>query len=288
MQDKPMRGKVPPLKDLVLLKPATHNKGRPKNDTISKLISKYMHKENDDPYYSCVAVSKCGWIRSGNAQLNRVLRHAASCKHLTDEQRGLAGSEAASSSLGAKLEKFSIVTPPSDNAPGPAAEAKTPVPGKAKSRLELDFTTAGRKELARKVDHCVMKLICVNGLIPHIIDSDEWKELMATLNSRYKPTPSTTFTQTYIPQEAAHVRQKQLAHLQQSQNLTLTFDGHTTRRNQSVYTVHVTTADRDSYFLDGHEGSTERHTAEWVAEKIMHARLRLLLLATMTTAHRHF
>jgi hypothetical protein len=52
-------------------------------------------------------------------------------------------------------------------------------------------------------------------------------------------------------------------------NLTLTFDGNTTRKPHSVYTVHATTPSRETYFLDAHEASDERHTTQWVTDKLL-------------------
>ena len=41
------------------------------------------------------------------------------------------------------------------------------------------------------VDLMIMKLICVCGVIPKVIDSPEWKALMNLLNSVYNPHPLT-------------------------------------------------------------------------------------------------
>ena len=114
-----------------------------------------------------------------------------------------------------------------------------------------------------------MKLICVAGLVPRILDSREWKEFMATANLKYHPTPSDKFEEEIIPNEAAFVRKQVMEILRKEENLTLTFDGNSTRKPQSVYTVHVTTKDRDSYFVDGYEGSDEHHTAVWIKDKVL-------------------
>jgi hypothetical protein len=129
-----------------------------------------------------------------------------------------------------------------------------------------------RKLFQAKVDHVIMRLICVRGLIPHIIDSPEWKELMGLLNGLYHPTPSDAFSDKHIPSEAVFVREKQIKILRGINNLTLTFDGNTTRKPHSIYTVHATTPSRVTYFLDAHEGSSERHTQEWVTNKLRHVR----------------
>jgi hypothetical protein len=65
-----------------------------------------------------------------------------------------------------------------------------------------------QKAYQAKVDHIIMRLICVRGLVPHILDSPEWKELMRTLNGQYHPTSSDLFEQKFIPQEAIYVREK--------------------------------------------------------------------------------
>ena len=78
-----------------------------------------------------------------------------------------------------------------------------------------------------KVDHIIMRLICVCGLIPNLIDSAEWKELMHVLNGNYKPTSGDTFADKHIPCEANYVHEKQIKILCRIDNLTLTFDGNT-------------------------------------------------------------
>src|SRR6266511_1764060 len=102
-----------------------------------------------------------------------------------------------------------------------------------------------------------MQLLCVHGLILNVLDSPEWKELMNKLNGIYKPSSSDLFHDSFIPQEAVFVRSKQIELLRAEENLTLTFDGTTIRSNDSFYTAHATTPSRQSFFLDGHEGSGE-------------------------------
>ena len=129
-----------------------------------------------------------------------------------------------------------------------------------------------RKIFQMKVDHIIMRLICACSLVPHIIDSPEWKELMGLLNGSYHPTSADIFADKHIPCEAVFVREKQINILRNIQNLTLTFDGNTTRKPHSIYTVHATTPEWATYFLDGHEDSGERHTQEWVTNKLLKVR----------------
>ncbi|KAJ3748345.1 hypothetical protein DFH05DRAFT_1588223 [Lentinula detonsa] len=118
--------------------------------------------------------------------------------------------------------------------------------GVAKERL------AGKPEAEwqQLLDFCIMKAICLQGLLPKILDSNEWRELIAVATkNRLKSTTTDAFEQKHIPHEAAHIHKETISLLRKEYNLTLlTFDGGDTRGPYSVYTVHVTTADRKTYF----------------------------------------
>ena len=116
-------------------------------------------------------------------------------------------------------------------------------------------------------DLMIMQLICVRGLVPNILDSPEWKELMNILNPSYNPTSAETFSNKIIPKEAAFVRKEQLKVLQESENITITFDGNNTRRD-SIYFVHAT-IDQNSYFVEGHIGSDAHHTTKWITDRLL-------------------
>jgi hypothetical protein len=201
-----------------------------------------------------------------------MLLHTAYCAFLNPELKEYGKLKAAAAgSLGAQLELGEIAP---DSAAG--SQSKDPVKPKPtdarQSQLELDFRRVGTAQLQQKIDHCIVKLICVNGLVPHILDSPEWEEFMAVANPKYKVTPSDKFEDQYIPAEAQYVQQKVMEVLCSSENLTLSFDGVSTRKPESVYTMHVTTKERNSYFINGYEGSDEHHTAAWVTDKISKVR----------------
>lgn len=219
-------------------------------------------------------------VRQGNAQLDRVLKHATTCKALQLHDVDLwreAIQESGQSSLGAKLEEEPVAAQEKVTT-GVEGDGKPPLK-KLKSQTTLDvdwLRQVGKKNkdeqlnlYKAKVDHVIMRLICVRGLLPSIIDSPEWRELMGLLNNTYHPTSADTFADKHIPQEAVYVREKQIERLRSINNLTLTFDGNTTQKPQSIYTVHATTPSHESYFLDAHEGSDERHTTEWVKDKLL-------------------
>ena len=124
-----------------------------------------------------------------------------------------------------------------------------------------------------EVDHIIMQLICVQGLVSNLLDPPEWKELMHKLNGLYHLSNSDDFSEWFIPQEAAYIHQKQIDLLKQEHNLTLTFDGTTIHKSQSFYTAHATTSSWSTYFVDGHEGTGEHHDKVWVMDKLLLVRL---------------
>jgi hypothetical protein len=214
-------------------------------------------------------------IRQGNAQLDRVLKHATSCKVLQLHDVDLWQDAIEASGQGALGAKLMVMTPTEES----IELVSEPSSKKLKSQSTLDvdrLRDVGKKardeqvqHYQARVDHVIMRLICVRGLVPNVTDSSEWKELMGLLNDVYHPTSADTFADKHIPREAVFVRQQQIEKLRTINNLSLSFDGTGTRRQDSLYTVHATTPSRESYFLDAYQGSDERHTTEWVKDKLL-------------------
>jgi hypothetical protein len=204
---------------------------------MSRLIVKYQDEDSKKGSWGCVAqASGCTFLRQGNAQLERALKHATTCKILQANHTELwreAIQESGQNSLGARLENDL----PAKKSPMEVSADEPPVKRlKGQGTLNLaDLRETGKKvkEEARqlfqdKVDHVIMRLICVRGLVPHVIDSPEWKELMGLLNGSYHATSATAFADKHIPREAVYVRERQIKILHTINNLTLTFDGNTT------------------------------------------------------------
>jgi hypothetical protein len=222
--------------------------------------------------------SECDFVRQGNASLARCLKHAISCKFLEKSHPKAfeaAGKAAGECSLGATLEAAAETESSAIGAPSGNTSKRQKMDGQSTLNVN-QIREAGKQKKAElhelwqnKVDHVIMRLVCVRGLVPHILDTDEWKELVHLLNPVYHPTSSSTFEDKIIPKEAAFVRQKQLEILRNSENLVLTFDGTSIRNPASFYTAHASTPDRRSFFLDAHVGSDERHTAEWISQNLI-------------------
>jgi hypothetical protein len=88
--------------------------------------------------------------------------------------------------------------------------------------------------------------------------------MVEATKSKYNPLSLTIFTEKLVPAEAALVRLYQIRFLDTCVNLTLTFDSGSTRKPSSVYTIHITTADRETFFMEGCDATDEWHTTEFI------------------------
>ncbi|KAJ3870616.1 hypothetical protein F5051DRAFT_434495, partial [Lentinula edodes] len=223
--------------DHLILKAKSLGKGAKGKPSIAHLAVKYVSSINNSPYFGCTA-EKCSWLQDGNASEDRLLKHAADCKHLSPENHNYAALLQAGVALGAKI---GTSHPTRSKASVSASTSISIAPAEHAPEVKLggffaDFTGTGQKELQTRLDHCIMKLICVCGLVPNILDSDEWQEFMSIASPKYKVTLLSTFRDKHIPREAAHVHQETVKILRNHHNLTFTFDGNNTRGHESVYT----------------------------------------------------
>ncbi|KAG8993370.1 hypothetical protein FRB94_010824 [Tulasnella sp. JGI-2019a] len=90
------------------------------------------------------------------------------------------------------------------------------------------------------------------------------EKLLTDANSLYTPASATTLQDSHIPQQATFVREKQMVYLRTQENLTISFDGGTTRKPQSVYTMHVITPDCRVLLYKGDQSSAISHDAGYV------------------------
>jgi hypothetical protein len=135
--------------------------------------------------------------------------------------------------------------------------------------LDILVGETGRKLLQAQLNLAVINLICAACLPPTLVDYAEWKKVFAIANARYHPMSSTTLVDDHIPAEAARVRRLTIEYLKTQFDLTVSYDGATTKRPQSVYTVHFTTADGRSFLIEGNEASDESHTGEHISHVLL-------------------
>ncbi|ETW87535.1 hypothetical protein HETIRDRAFT_413849 [Heterobasidion irregulare TC 32-1] len=108
-----------------------------------------------------------------------------------------------------------------------AKDAEKKIPTKKQSEIKAD--------LQCQVNHCIMCLICMHGLVPNVIDSSEWKKLLTTLNPSIHPISSSTFVNKHIPKEAMLVHSLQEDHIKNSTYTTISFDRTNTRCLAHLY-----------------------------------------------------
>lgn len=261
---------------------------------MERLVNKHFGTDQKTvKNWTCTATG-CSYGGSNQPAMGRVLKHAVKCEHLKIESPDLFD-EAFRHSSGLSLSaQLTAVSPLMSTQPAHIEDSKLP---RDKSQQQLDIhglRQAGdkkRKEgdelFKKRVDKAIMRLICSRGLVLSMLDSDEWRDFVSTLSgTRYQGTSSTTFANLYIPAESSHVDLEQKRLLKNDKHLTLTFDGTTSRRPQSFYTVHATTSNRQSFLLGAYEGSGQRHTSEWIVQRLLQVRSKPLCRSNIETQSR--
>ena len=142
---------------------------------MTKLIVK-TYKGKKIMSYQCVAEG-CDHLCQRAPQSSRVLKHATKCSHLENNHHDLwqeALDTSGDHSLGAQLEALDLSVPSKLNLAASlpnVSSGKHPklLPGQTNLNVNM-FKAAGEKIkaaqteiLQSKIDHCIMRLICVCG-----------------------------------------------------------------------------------------------------------------------------
>lgn len=237
--------------------------GGAKVDPLLDLVSKmaYLKTNPTKLIVRCAgAAYGCTHTLAAPRWKTRVFKHAVGCNKLDNIDPTLCDkiqTVMAGESLGDHVKKNPLIA--TDDGPPPAKRVKeTPNPTKtptvpteplkpAKSTKQTSIFPIQHKArivaLKDQLDLDVLKLICVGGIPPSKVDSKEWKTMWEHGNPDYEPASTAVLTESQIPNEAARIETLQIEHLRTCENLTITFDGNTTKLPQSVYTVHVITPD---------------------------------------------
>ena len=247
------------LEDLVTLDTPKSGLGRKTNLAAERLSVACMHVGTKKNYWRCVA-PECKHFQAGNRQLSRILLHAMACSRLLPELKAFANDTAISvNSLGTKVIPKKIQV---DTEVG-VQHKKARIVQETLANVAI---TTGQAKYQDKVNHAIVELFAVSGVPAKVLDSLQWRKFIeVATRSKCNSPSSTMLTVKLIPAEAALVRKYQTDFLRTCVNLTLTFDGGSTRKPCSVYTLHITTAERETFFMEGHDATDERHTAEYIA-----------------------
>lgn len=227
----------------------------------------------------------------------RVINHASQCQKLDNIGDGTLRDQCLAKmigkSLGERVEKNPEQKAPEPSAKTPSEESDNPPPSKrprdatsvepqssstpstsvqpvTKPLKQATVVEYGRKAriqaLKDQLDFDAMIFVCVSGMAPSKVDLPEWKTMWKHGNAEYAPASAAVLTEVHIPNEAARISLLQLSFLQTQDNLTVTFDGNSTKRQDSAYTFHVWTPDRRVFLFETDESSLESHTGVKIAK----------------------
>jgi len=191
------------------------------------------------------------------------------CPHLTAKLKGFANDAAITqNSLGTKVN-LKEVQVDAENQGVPYKKVKT-----VQQMLTNIMTTTGRTKYQDEVNLAIVELFAVSRIPASILDSPQWKKFMGVaMCLKCNPLSSMILMEKLILAEAALVCKYQTNFLHTCLNLTLTFDGGSIRKPSSVYTIHIMTAERETFFMDGCDATGEHHTAEYIEGLVTKVRI---------------
>lgn len=255
-----------------------HHDGRPRDALLEELTRLLEIKTgNNGKTYKIYQCSAKGCVKTWNSRTKgRVLGHASQCLHHTTALRQKASAHLGAQSPAAHVEKHTPFVPDSiaartsslvtESTP-PASDSVTVItsgPNTFKPFLEQ-----GKAKLKHRADHATVVLFCVAGLPPNVISYPEYRNLSFILNPAYTPMSRSTLADTAIPSTQAHVQQQQTSYLQTQLNMTVSFDGGSTRKRQGFYSIHALTSDDRAFLQDVADGCGASHTAHWIHTKVL-------------------
>ena len=243
-----------------------------KDETILAKTPENQQEGSNLILIRCIGSQGCHQTWRGTRNCQHVLGHLAKCTYIDTKLWQDCIEELGSKAIRptTKTDKVFNVTPMDVDEPSTASVTTKKRKGNENSSGDGKLTTiavnGGRKKQKEKSDYHLMKCIVCCGIPPKVVDSAEWKDMMAALNPFYHSPSSTTLTEKLVVNEAAKVATAIDQFLSGCQNLTITFDGGKIRRPKSTYSVHVTTASRHTFCMELDDASQLSHTATYILE----------------------
>ncbi|KAF8601985.1 hypothetical protein BDV93DRAFT_474979, partial [Ceratobasidium sp. AG-I] len=217
--------------------------GRSRNELLDK-VTKPCRLITDPSVrrYRCRGEG-CGWSWAEPRSSYRVLKHTRQCAGLDPSLRQESEQHNAATSLAARIHTFNSET-----------SVLTPLENPEALRQKTE-----------KVNHALLKLLCDRMIPPSVVDCPKWKDFVHSLDENIDTASGSTIAVKFVTTEAAFICGESIKRLSQLQNLTLSFDGGTTRGGESVYTVHVTDPlTREAHLVECSEETGVSHTAEHI------------------------
>lgn len=127
----------------------------------------------------------------------------------------------------------------------------------------------------------LVPMIVTCGLPASIVNSKFFRMFCGALNSQYQVPSCSYLEETLIKNYATHVKAKVLEFVQSQRDLTLTFDsGKLTKKK--FWSVHVTTAHRQSFVLELDDVTGISQMGEYLAEVLNRVSCPFYLVSLLT------
>jgi len=132
----------------------------------------------------------------------------------------------------------------------------------------------GQKEKQDKLNHAILRLVCMASLLLTILDYSEWTEIISIMNPSLHSVCSTTLSGAQIPLKASFILKCSYEKLRSSTNLTISYDGGTTQSLESIYSIHVVIPGSpcEAHLVKGNEASGVSHTGEHIKTVLLKVR----------------
>jgi hypothetical protein len=263
--------------------------GRPKDVLLDRLMIALhdIHDPKARARWGCAGTG-CRFAQAGRTR-RRWLPHAVHCGFLApDAQRdaqaalGIGAPSLAAAKAEENVGKLLGASVPGDGpvlhsvdgstVASPASQALLP---RQPSVAEL-FGSTGRRHLKARGDFALIKLFCAIGMAPSTVNAVEWRGFTDVLNPSYQPPNRDELEDKLIPSEAEHIRQLQLEFLRTQTNLSITSDGGSNRARQTFYTFHISTPDRQQFFIEAHNTTGIKHSAQWLSGEFLRVSVTVL------------
>ncbi len=294
--DEPPKVKRPDTKVLASFKDDRYVDLEEKEDTrkggariepvLLKVSALYVDRDEPDPANAasrvrCIASRGCGTTWACPRNKSRILDHASGCSWLPVDLRQAAEDvlalEAIKKKRASKQQKpenrkrgqSGVLSDSDEDQPDPKQPRLDTV---TSTQTKLDFARflkKGETDLNQRGNDALVLLVTSCGLPSSMLDSPFFKDFVAAIQPKYRPPSSTKFRDRLVPQEAARLRTELVQQLKDVRDLTLGFDGGKVRKPRGIYTVTVTTPDRESFLADLNDASGVSHTSKYISTEVL-------------------
>jgi hypothetical protein len=263
------RGGKPPDADMRAVSTCCHPVSMPEED-----------RKANNSWVQCLASRLCNHVQQHNKYSECQLNHTWACNHFKVVNEALQGKVKArladiapSEQANKKRLKEREARSNDDGEPVVKKQRKWTSliiqaeddHDSANTNPFASFKAAGKEQYQMECDLDVMLMLVGCGIAPEIVNRKEFKTMVNTISrGAYATQGEETIREKQITRESEAIRARQLAYLRTADSyITISTDGVSNRKQQLIYPVHATTAERRSFLIHG-DVSFDSHTAKYV------------------------